>query len=293
MSAYKYMRLREKIKVLISFFSSVKECYKHGGSVRTNVSSIKYGSMFEVDTLVLITGGSSGIGLEMSKRFIEEGAKVCIVGRNKSKLESVKEFISSPNVFIYAWDVGDVSDTSKRINDIEAMMDGKLSVLINNAGVYAKTQFPNCTSEDWDNVYNINAKGTFFLCQELCKRWMNSPPDNGRARKIINISSQGGFVGANNPYRMTKWDVRGLTEFLGKEMSKYGIIANGIAPGLVLTDMQPEFQKQKENTFTYLNAIKRVGLPLEIAELAIYLASDASNFIVGHTICCDGGYILK
>lgn len=92
---------------------------------------------------------------------------------------------------------------------------------------------------------------------------------------------------------MTKWDIRGLTEFLGKEMCKYGIVVNGIAPGIVMTDMQSEFQKQKDNLFTYLTPVKRLGLPLEIAELAVYLASDASNFIIGQTIVCDGGYILK
>jgi NAD(P)-dependent dehydrogenase (short-subunit alcohol dehydrogenase family) len=70
-------------------------------------------------------------------------------------------------------------------------------------------------------------------------------------------------------------------------------VVNGIAPGIVMTDMQSEFQKQKDNLFTYLTPVKRLGLPLEIAELAVYLASDASNFIIGQTIVCDGGYILK
>lgn len=287
------MKLMRKIKLVISSFSAIKECLKFGGALRVNVSSVKYGNLFNDNTRILITGGGSGIGLAMAKKFVEQGAKVCIVGRNKIKLEEAKKEVNSDDLYVYAWDVSDVSNVKLHINNIENLMGGHLTTLINNASVYSKLHFPNCTVEDWDNVYNINVKGTFFLCQEICKRWIESRWDVNSVRKIINISSQGGFVGANNPYRMSKWDIRGLTEFLGKEMSNYGIIVNGIAPGLVMTDMQPEFQKQEENLFTYLNPSKRLALPIEIAELAIYLASDSSNFIVGQTIVCDGGYVLK
>lgn len=285
--------LREKVKKIISALNAIKEYIKFGGVHQVNVSTIQYGNLFNENTRILITGGGSGIGLSMAKKFIDQGAKVCAVGRNKSKLEKVKKEIDCDDFYVYAWDISDVSNITLHIDNIEKIIGGQLTILINNAGVYSKEHFPNCTIEDWDNVYNINVKGTFFLCQELCKRWINSRTAISATKKIINISSQGGFVGANNPYRMTKWDIRGLTEFLGKEMSHYGIIANGIAPGLVMTDMQPEFQKQKDNLFTFLNPSKRLGLPCEIAELAIYLATDSSNFIVGHTIVCDGGYVLK
>ena len=112
-------------------------------------------------------------------------------------------------------------------------------------------------------------------------------------KKIINISSQGGFVGATYPYRMVKWDVRGLTEGLGKSLIKDNIIVNAIAPGVVKTSMQEFSLNQGDNLFTTQNPIQRVCLPEEIAELALFLASDASNFIIGQTIVCDGGYTLK
>ncbi len=112
-------------------------------------------------------------------------------------------------------------------------------------------------------------------------------------KKIINIASQGGMVVANNAYRMTKWDIRGLTKYLGAAYSQNGIITNAIAPGIILTDMQPSFKKQGNNLFTNLNPSHRLGLPEEIAELAIYLSSNAANFIVGETICCDGGYNIR
>lgn len=112
-------------------------------------------------------------------------------------------------------------------------------------------------------------------------------------RKIINISSQGGFVGATYPYRMSKWDIVGLTAGLGKEMAQHNIIVNGIAPGVVLTNMQQKFQDQGDNVFCNQNPMQRFAYPEEIAELAIFMISDVSNFITGQTILCDGGFTLK
>ena len=190
---------------------------------------------------------------------------------------------------ILSWDISDTNNIKEVVKKLET--DYKIDILINNAGVYSKTSFPNCTSEDWDNVYTTNVKATFFICQEFCNLWMLNR--KAEIRKIINISSQGGFTIANNPYRMTKWDIRGFTSYLGAAMTKHGIIANAIAPGIIQTDMQPSFQKQGENLFTHLNPANRIGLPIEIAELAVFLASDAANFIIGQTICCDGGYTIK
>lgn len=89
---------------------------------------------------------------------------------------------------------------------------------------------------------------------------------------------------------MSKWDIRGLTQYLGHALSPADIIVNSIAPGLVMTDMQPKFQKQGNNYYTDLNKVHRLALPEEIAELALFLMSDAANFIVGQTILCDGEY---
>lgn len=111
-------------------------------------------------------------------------------------------------------------------------------------------------------------------------------------KKIILISSQGGFVGATYPYRLSKWDIVGLTEGLGKQVCKQGILVNGIAPGVVKTEMQQFSLNQGENTYCGQNPIGRVALPEEIAELAAFMISDACNFMVGQTIRVDGGYSL-
>ena len=109
-------------------------------------------------------------------------------------------------------------------------------------------------------------------------------------RKIVNIDSQGGFVGATYPYRMTKWDLRGFTQGLGLKMAEYGVLVNGIAPGVVKTEMQRFALLQGDNTFCNQNPLHRVQLPVEVAELAVFLLSDACNFMVGQTILIDGGF---
>ena len=115
----------------------------------------------------------------------------------------------------------------------------------------------------------------------------------GKQHKIINISSQGGFVGATYPYRMSKWDIVGLTRGLGLSLIDKNIIVNSIAPGVVRTEMQEHYFRQGDNVYSDENPIKRFAYPEEIAQLAIFMMSDLSNFIVGQTIVCDGGYTLK
>ena len=191
-----------------------------------------------------------------------------------------------------AWDISMTDEIENKLDECESILGGEISVLVNNAGIAPSKFWGSVDEEEWDKIYSNNLKGLFFLTQSLTKRWKKQISAY-EYRKIVNISSQGGFVGATYPYRMVKWDIRGLTEGLGKTLVKDRIIVNGIAPGVVKTSMQQFSLEQGENLYTDQNPIGRVILPGEIAELAIYLISDAGNAIVGQTIVCDGGYTLK
>jgi NAD(P)-dependent dehydrogenase (short-subunit alcohol dehydrogenase family) len=143
------------------------------------------------------------------------------------------------------------------------------------------------TESIWDNIHDINSKGLFFICQAIAQHWIR---DNKKG-KIINIASNRGILGDKAPYGMSKWEVICLTRGLGKELFPKGIIVNGIAPGIVssgINDIDPT-----ENAFINNPPSDRVGLPEEIAELAVFLASEAANHIVGQTIVCDGGSSLN
>lgn len=281
------------IKNILRLLKSSAQFIKYGGIKSICVSQIDYhGHLFSSNDVVLVTGGSNGIGFAIAKRFVEEGATVVITGRDQIKLDAAVKEISSSRIYSLTWDISDVSVIDEKIKTIRETVGQDITILINNAGTYARTHFPNTTSEDWDFVYNTNLKGLYFLSQTIIKTWLAMEPSSS-PKKIINIASQGGMVVANNAYRMTKWDIRGLTKYLGAAYAEKGIITNAIAPGIILTGMQPQFQKQGNNLFTDLNPSKRLGLPEEIAELTLFLSSNAANFIVGETICCDGGYNIK
>lgn len=240
--------------------------------------------------VILITGGSSGIGYAIAAKCVQCGANVLITGRNKEKLDQAVLKIGREHCHGFVWDISSIDDIDQHLDDCFSRY-GKISVLVNNAGVPPTKFWGNVDEEEWEKIYSTNVKGQFFLTQALVKRWEQIPSHENR--KIINVSSQGGFVGATYPYRMAKWDIRGFTEGLGKSLIKKGIIVNGIAPGVVRTSMQTFALQQGDNLYTNQNPISRVILPEEIAELALFLISDASNAIVGQTIVCDGGYTLK
>jgi NAD(P)-dependent dehydrogenase (short-subunit alcohol dehydrogenase family) len=244
------------------------------------------------DKVVLLTGGGSGIGFETAKKLVHEGARVIITGRNVEKLQSAVAKIGGGRIKYYEWDLSCISGISSHLDHVDSLFDRKINVLVNNAGVNNSSRIPHVSEKDWDEVYQTNSKAVFFLSQELCRRWVAKSDQS--IRKIINISSQGAFVGATYPYRMSKWDVAGLTQGLGLQYAPAGIIVNGVAPGIVATEMQPGFVSRKDNNFyTSLVPLGRCAIPEEISELVSFMVSDAANFIVGQTIVMDGGYSIK
>lgn len=267
-----------------------KQYIKYGGCNSININSISWEEILKEKT-ILITGGGSGIGLAIAQKCSKSGAKVIIAGRNEEKLRDALNSIKSDNTYYMVWDI---SATEKNSDNVDKCIKefGDIDILINNAAVGPKEFFPDVTEKEWDRIYDTNSKGTFFLTEEICKRWMKES-HRDYYKKIINIDSQGGFFGATYPYRMSKWDIRGMTKGLGLRMAPYKVLVNGIAPGVVKTEMQKFAIEQGENTYCTQNPLERVCLPDEVADLAVYMSSDACNFMVGQVILIDGGATLN
>jgi 3-oxoacyl-[acyl-carrier protein] reductase len=285
------MGLRDTLSRIRVALRKTGEIFRNGGVCYASISTPVYGKILSGKN-ILITGGSSGIGLEIAKRSLSCGATVVITGRNEAKLKEAANSLHSVNCQYLVWDVSNLTILGKKLEECDQLLSGDIDILVNNAGIAPTKFFGGVDEEEWHRIYDINLKGNYFLTQALVSKWKNNIPTK-EYKRIINISSQGGFVGATYPYRMTKWDIRGLTEGLGKLLIKDRIIVNGIAPGVVKTSMQEFSLQQGDNLYTNQNLIERVILPEEIAEVALFLMSGASNAIVGQTIVCDGGYTLK
>lgn len=284
------MGIISKLKRLKDAIGVFKIVFRDGGIQSITINELSAGELLK-DKNIVITGGGSGIGFAIAKAALKQNANVIITGRNLNKLLLAKEKLNQDHVYCLEWDIADITIAEQKILECENILKSPIDVLVNNAGIQPQKFFPDVDEKEWDDVYSTNSKGTFFICEAMCKSWMKEPV---RAyRKIINLSSQGGFVGATYPYRMSKWDIRGLTEGLGLQMADYGILVNGIAPGVVRTKMQSFSMKQGNNMYCNQNPLLRVALPEEIAELAVFMMSDSCNFMTGQTILVDGGFTLN
>lgn len=258
---------------------------KSGGVVYMNMAQINYNGILKNKT-VLVTGGTSGIGYAIAKKCLDEGAKVLITGRNFEKLDEIKKQINNDNLFILEWDVSNSKIAKEKIEEVFNTLGG-LDIAFNNAGIYNSKAFLEVNEDDWNSTLDTNTKGLFFICQAISEMLIKQ----NKGGKIINIASNRGILGDTGPYGISKWGVVGLTKGLGRDLISKGIIVNGIAPGITATNINGI--DVNENAFSEGPRNKRVALPEEIAELALFLASDASNNIVGQVIVCDGGESLN
>lgn len=248
------------------------------------ITQINHGEILK-GKRVLITGGTSGIGLALAKKCLNEGATVTITGRSLKKLEDVSKKISNKNLKILEWDVKNISEIEKNIEKTKKLMNG-IDILFNNAGVFLGKYNLEVTEKEYDDILDTNLKGNYFILQKMAKFFIK----NSIKGKIINIASIAGYQSAYEPYGISKWGGVGLTKGMAKHLIKDGIIVNGIAPGTVATPMT---KIDSEDDIYFARSLdKRAALPEEIAEIGCFLASDVSNHIIGQVIVCDGGETL-
>lgn len=233
---------------------------------------------------VLITGGNKGIGFATAKLFLESGFNVIITGRDEERLRNAAERLDSSNCRYLVWDVSDITAIAPAIDAAHAFF-GNIDVFVNNAGIVSdeditQKDFLEKTETAWDNTMNVNLKGLFFALQAETRYMV----DHEIKGNIVNLCSEMGFRPAYNAYCISKWGVRGMTSGIAKNIAKYGIVLNGVAPGETAT----EILRQKEGE-RRLNKSPRGerAMPSEIAE-AIYFLANSRN-IIGEVLVSDGG----
>ena len=235
---------------------------------------------------VIITGGGRGLGYYIAKRCQEEGASILIVGRNEDTLKYAS--LTLNNCPYIAKDLLEVASFSELVNTAANKLGG-VDCLINNAGISLHEQsYFDVTEDTFDRQFSTNLKAPYFLTQEVIKYTKEHGVSDVN---ILFITSERGLYGDTIPYGLTKAAINSLTKGLARRFVNDGIRVNAIAPGVTASDMTG-FNKEG-NLYRENSCGKRVFIPEEIAEAAIYLLSKESNCVTGEVLPCNQGNHLR
>ncbi|KAL7545513.1 hypothetical protein ACHAWF_008862 [Thalassiosira exigua] len=238
----------------------------------------------------IVTGATRGIGRIIALELASAGANVVISGRSEDKLKEVVEEIKALGVES-SYVQGDVQHLEEAQNLIDHCGDtyGSVDILVNNAGVTRDNLLMRMKEDEWDDVININLKGTYNTIRSGAKRFMKQ-----RSGKIVNITSVVGVMGnaGQANYAASKAGVIGLTKSVAKEMASRGINVNAIAPGYIATEMTDAIPADKKAGLESMIPFGKIGDAKAIADAVVFLASDRSSYITGQVLNVDGGMIM-
>lgn len=239
----------------------------------------------------IITGGSRSIGERIAVKMAEMGADIALLYANSDEsalavADKIKSF--GTRAEIYKCDVSDFSGTENTVNQMINDFS-KIDILVNNAGITRDKLIIQMKEEDYDDVLDINLKGSFNMIRHLSRHFIKN-----KFGKIINITSVAGMMGnvGQANYSASKAGMIGLTKSIAKELAGKNITCNAIAPGFIETSMTDAMNSQAKESILNSVPLKKMGTPDDVADLAIFLASDHANYITGEVIKVDGGLYI-
>lgn len=244
--------------------------------------------------VVMITGSSRGIGNAIARQFVREKARVVVCGSRlesatKSAEEIKKDFnVDDDHLLPVGLNVKDTEDIKRVVSEVINKW-GRIDVLINNAGITSNVSLLDSTDEEFREMFDINFFGVVSLTREVVKYMKET------GGSIINTSSMVGTYGSRNQaaYASSKSAINGLTKSLAKELGKYNIRVNAVAPGAVATDMTREnVSEEMKAGLIRMTPLARMAEPKDLAGIYVYLASDAASFTTGTITGVDGGLVM-
>ncbi len=246
------------------------------------------------DRVAIVTGAAQGIGRAIALGLAKEGAHIAVADVQVEKAAATAREIEAMGRKSLAvrMDVSDLADLTRTI-DLTLKHFGNIDILVNNAGIALPTPFLETTTEAWDRIININLKGAFF-CSQLVARVMVKQGHG----KIVNVASTSAFVAGRVevPYAISKAGVRMLTAAASAELAPYNVNMNAIAPGLIRTALTEKHFPSAEAMEARIKAkvpMGRAGIPEDLVGAVIFLCSDAADYVTGHTLVVDGGWLTQ
>jgi 3-oxoacyl-[acyl-carrier protein] reductase len=242
--------------------------------------------MAEDRKVAVVTGGAQGIGKAISTKLNEIGCKVIIIDVNE---DVARQTARELNGDYYTADVRNSESVSEVVDKI-IEKDGKIDILINNAGITRDNLIIRMDDEEWQQVIDINLKGVFNFSKHVIKKSMMK----NRSGNIVNIASIIGVMG--NPgqanYAASKGGVIALTKTMAKELAKRGIRVNAVAPGFIQTKMTDKLPEKVKEKYMEVIPLGRLGKPEEVADVVGFLVTDSSAYVTGQVINIDGGMVM-
>ena len=242
------------------------------------------------DKTVLVTGGSRGIGKAICVKFAELGANVVInyIRSSEAANETEKQLIAlGAEALVVQADISKFSESKDLVNKaIERF--GKIDVLINNSGITKDNLMLRMSEEDFDQVIDVNLKGTWNMCKNLTRHFLKN-----KSGSIINISSVVGLTGnaGQANYVASKAGIIGLTKTLAKEFGSRNIRVNAVAPGFIETEMTEKLSDEIKDLYKKQIPLNRLGKTVDVANACVFLASEEAEYISGQVISVNGGMV--
>lgn len=239
------------------------------------------------DKVAIVTGGTRGIGLEVARKFLQNGAKVALFGKKEDTVKTALEDLKAENedyqVIGFHTNLANEEEVVSVFKEIKDTY-GKIDILVNNAGISSSTKIDDFSVLEYDKIMDLNVKA-MFICSKSAVPYLKETKG-----VILNTSSMVSIYGqpAGLMYPASKFAVNGMTKSLARELAGFGIRVNAVAPGITNTDMVKKLPKEMIEPLIKSIPLGRIGEPEDIANAFLFLASDMASYITGVVLSVDG-----